>query len=147
MKYVESRESNWIVHLIFKNGSYSIDSYFFVSGILLCQMFFNSSRELSIRSLSRISEHFKQFFLLVCFKVLRIILPYVIVILLLRVAMKHFNESSILNVPSNDHVTCENIWKNLLFLDNFGPYKDRVRFKETGNKRSLYELVLFFNTN
>lgn len=40
--------------------------------------------------------------------------------------MKHLNENSILNVPSNDHLTCENIWKNLLFLDNFGPYSERV---------------------
>lgn len=127
MKYVESRESNWIVHLIFKNGSYSIDAYFFVSGILLCQMFFKSSQELNIRKASRIAEHFKHFFLLVCVKILRIILPYLTVIHLLRIAMRHFNESSILNVPSNDHITCENIWKNLLFIDNFGAYKDRVR--------------------
>lgn len=130
MKYVESRESNWIVHLIFKNGSYAIDSYFFVSGILLCQMFFVTSRELNIWNVSGTSEHFKHFFMLVCWKVLRIIVPYVIVINALRISMKHFNDSSILNVPSNDHLTCENVWKNLLFLDNFGPYKDRVRFKE-----------------
>ena len=130
MKYIESRESNWVVHLIFKNGSYSIDSYFFVSGILLCQMFFNSSRELNIHNTSRISEHFKHFFMLVAFKVLRIIVPYLTVIHVLRIAMRYFNESSILNVPSNDHITCENIWKNLLFLDNFGPYKERVSDEE-----------------
>lgn len=133
MKYVESRETNWIVHLIFKNGSYSIDTYFFVNGILLCQMFYNSSYELNILNVSRISDHFRHFFLLVFCKVCRIILPYVTVIHLLRIAMRHFHESSILNVPSNDHITCENIWKNLLFLDNFGPHKDRVRLKETFN--------------
>lgn len=126
VKFVESRETNWLVYLIFKNGSFSIDSYFFVSGILLCQTFFNSSRELKIHNVSRVSEHFKHFFLLVSFKVLGILLPYVTVIHSLRIAMKHFNENSILNVPSNDHFTCDNIWKNLLFHDNFGPYNERV---------------------
>lgn len=126
VKFLESRETNWMVYLIFKNGSFAIDSFFFVSGILLCQTFFNSSRELKIHNVSRISEQLKHFFLLVSFKILKILLPYVTVIQLLRIAMKHFNENSILNVPSHDHFTCDNIWKNLLFLDNFGPYSERV---------------------
>ena len=45
----------------------------------------------------------------------------------LSIAMKHFKDYSILDIPSNDHVTCEaNMWKNLLFIDNFVPYSERV---------------------
>lgn len=89
-------------------------------------MFFESSREMKIKNLNSVSKHFQQFVMLVSFKILKILLPYLTVIHSLRIAMKHFNENSILNVPSNDHLTCENIWKNLLFLDNFGPYSERV---------------------
>lgn len=127
LKYVEAKETNWFVHLIFKNGSFSFDSYFFVNGILLCQMFFTSSRELKLSSASGVAKHFQHFFLLLVYKILRILLPYLTVIHSLRIAMKHFNENSILNVPSNDHFTCDNIWKNLIFLENFSPYNERVR--------------------
>lgn len=129
MKFVEAKETNWLIHLIFKNGSFSFDSYFFVNGLLLCQMFFTSSRELKINNASGIAKHFQHFFLILIFKVLRVLLPYLAVIHSLRIAMKHFHETSILNVPSNDHFTCDNIWKNLVFLENFSPYEERVRLK------------------
>lgn len=131
VKYLEAKNSSWIMHLIFKNGSFAIDSYFFINGFLLCQMFFHSSHELRIHNLRGICEHFKHFFFLVIYKVVRILLPYVTVIHSLRIAMRHFNENSILSVPSNDHYTCENIWKNLLFLDNLSSFDKRVSDLET----------------
>lgn len=139
VKYIETKDTNWMIYLIFKNGSFSIDSYFFINGILLCQMFFDSSREMKIKNLNTVSKHFQQFFLLISFKVLRILLPYLTVIHSLRIAMKHFNENSILNVPSNDHLSCENIWKNLLFLDNFGPYSERVSEIEVSWLRQTFD--------
>lgn len=125
-KYLEAKETDLFFHIMFKLGSFSFDSHFFINGFLLSQLFLNSSRDLNISNVSRISDHFKHFILLVFYKVFRILLPYVIVIHSLQLAMKHFQENSILSIPSNDHSTCDKIWKNLLFMNNFGPYEQRV---------------------
>lgn len=142
IKYVEAKDTNWLIHLIFKNGSFAIDSYFFINGVLLCQIFFNSSRDLRIHNVKEISEHFKHYLLMVLYKLLRILLPFVTVIYSLRIAMKHFNENSILNIPSNDHFTCDNVWKNLLFLDIFSPHNERV-----SQPSDLIPKLLTFNSN
>lgn len=126
LKYVEALDSNWFLKFIFRNGSFAIDSYFFCNGVLLCQIFFVSSRELKIHNVKGISEHFQHYFLIVAYKILKMTLPYLSVIVCLRMAMKHFNENSILSVPSNDHFTCNEVWKNLIFLDVFIPYSERV---------------------
>lgn len=119
-------DSNWLLKFIFKNGTFANDSYFFINGVLLCQIFFTSSRELKIHNVKGISEHFQHYFMMVAYKVLRITLPYLTVILSLRIAMQHFNENNILSIPSNDHFTCGNVWKNLFFLDVFMPHNERV---------------------
>lgn len=130
LNFIEGNDSNWLTQIIFKNGSFAIDSYFFINGVLLCQMFFNSSRDLKIHNVRKIYEHFQHYIILVVFKIANIILPYVTIIHCLKIAMKHFNENSILNVPSNDHFTCNSVWKNILFLDAFSPYDERVKTQE-----------------
>ena len=63
------------------------------------------------------------------FYIFRLIMPYVMILHVLSISMKYFHEYSVLDIPSHDHVTCEaNMWKNLLFIDNFVPYSERVRF-------------------
>jgi hypothetical protein len=44
--------------------------------------------------------------------------------------MKYFYDHSINYgvIPSEDHETCDNLWRNVLFIDNFSPYSERVSF-------------------
>ena len=58
---------------------------------------------------------------------MRLLLPYITVIHMLNICMKYFSDYSINDVPSMDHINCNgNMWKNLVFLDNFSPYNERV---------------------
>lgn len=53
--------------------------------------------------------------------------PYAIVLMLLQVSMKHFEDFGIIDVPSVDHLTCpENMWRNIFFIDTFFPLEERV---------------------
>ena len=46
---------------------------------------------------------------------------------MLNICMKYYSDYSINDVPSMDHINCNgNMWKNLVFLDNFSPYNERV---------------------
>jgi len=138
-KYIENIDDNWLMFFIFRNGSFSIDSYFFISGVFLCQSFFNSTRDLKIHKVTGVFDQFLHYFALNIFKILKLLLPYVTVLNLLSISQKHFNEHSVVDIPSNDHYTCAvNMWKNLIFLDNFSSYSERV---------SDLTLLSFHNTN
>lgn len=57
----------------------------------------------------------------------RLIFPYLVVLLMLQVIMKYFYHNSIAEIPSQDHITCqENMWRNMLFIDTFFPIHERV---------------------
>lgn len=50
------------------------------------------------------------------------------VLIVLQLTMKHFTDVGLLDIPSEDHVTCqEHMWKNILYIDTFFPVTERVR--------------------
>lgn len=57
----------------------------------------------------------------------RLIFPYLVCLLMLQLIIKYFYDHSIVEIPSQDHITCqENMWKNMLFIDTFFPIHERV---------------------
>lgn len=51
--------------------------------------------------------------------------------------MRHFHDHGVIEIPSEDHVTCaDSMWKNILYIDTFAPLKNRV------NQLSLYTFPL-----
>jgi hypothetical protein len=113
-KYLEDDKS-LMISFIFKNGAFTIDSWFFISGALLTQFFFKSSKDFCISNHKKIFHHFEHVIFLYFYKVVQILLPLFVCSKILLVAMKHFDENSILNVPSNDHFTCEGSVFRMLF--------------------------------
>ena len=118
-------EKNWLVNFIFRNGAFAIDSWFFISGVLLTQLFFKSSRDFGISNERSISRHFEHCFFLFAYKIVQILLPLYVTSKILLVSMKHFHENSILSIPSNDHLTCEKNVLTMLF-NTYIPYERRV---------------------
>ncbi|CRL04483.1 CLUMA_CG017564, isoform A [Clunio marinus] len=125
LRYIESKGESFIANFIFKNGSLSINTFFFINGVALCQMFFTSSKDLGIHKIKGVSKHLQHYIFLIVYKIFKLFLPYITTIHLLRMFMKYFNENSILTIPSNDHFTCENIFTKLAFLDLYSPYSER----------------------
>lgn len=123
-KYLD-RDNNWLIYFIFKNGGFTIDSWFFINGALLTQLFYKSSKEFGITNHNNISHHFKHLVFMYFYKVAVIILPLFVTSKILLISMKHFNENSILSFPSNDHLTCdENVFQML--FDIYTPPDHRV---------------------
>lgn len=57
----------------------------------------------------------------------RLTFPYLVVLILLHISMKHFHDHGMLEIPSEDHVTCaDSMWKNILYIDTFSPMRLRV---------------------
>lgn len=71
----------------------------------------------------------------------RLIFPYLVVLLMLQIIMKYFHHNSIVEIPTQDHITCqENMWRNMLFIDTFFPVHERVNFA------SNFRREIFFST-
>jgi hypothetical protein len=124
-KYLEQNESSWIFHLLSRMKTFSWSNWFLVKGFFLCTMFYKSSKDLEICSTS-VADNLKQYCLMCLYRALRVIFPYITILLSLRILMKYFHESSIITLPSLDHVNCDDISRNIFFLNNFGPPDKRV---------------------
>lgn len=67
------------------------------------------------------------FISVIFFKMMRLFLPYLVIILSLKISMLYYKEVSAVEIASNDHITCENnFWRNILYIDIFYPLTERV---------------------
>lgn len=119
-------EASFFAYFIHKSASFANDTFFFISGISLCKIFYNFSRKLNINPLN-VGDQFKLFSYIIAYKVFSLVGQYAVILELLNIFMKHFHENSILSVPTSDHVSCDdNIWRKLLFVDIFVSPEQRV---------------------
>lgn len=117
-------------HSIFKfilsNGSYSFDTFFFLSGITISTVFYSSTENLKIDKFAPAIEQLLYFLIMILNKLLKLILPYTVVLILVQLVMKYFNAFSSIDIPSMDHQTCgSNMWRNVLYIDTFYPIIQR----------------------
>jgi hypothetical protein len=136
------RESSFFAYFIHKSASFANDSFFFISGISLCKIFYNFSRKLNIHSWN-VSHQFHLFGYIIVYKLVCLVGQYAVILELLNIFMKHFHENSILSVPTSDHVSCDNnIWRKLLFVDIFVSPEQRVSFTFFMRRKSLKEIII-----
>ncbi|XP_037028727.1 nose resistant to fluoxetine protein 6-like [Bradysia coprophila] len=124
--YRNSKYNFGILAAIINTGSFSIDTFFFLSGVQITYTFYKTIKTIlndhSIGTLDQVIH----FAAMIIHKVLRLIFPYLVVLLMLQIVMKYFYHNSIVEIPSQDHMTCqENMWRNMLFIDTFFPIKER----------------------
>ncbi len=64
---------------------------------------------------------------------------------MLQIVMKYYYHNSIVEIPSQDHITCqENMWRNMLFIDTFFPIQERVKFDYFFKESVLYVLYSIY---
>lgn len=118
-----------VIGFLLRNGSFAMDSYFWLSGIIMYQFFHRTVHVANSESFYRVLHQMVYFVSMIIFKVLRLLVPYVSVLLLLKVSTDHFFETSVVQIPSNDGNCGAIMWRNLIFIDIFFPLEQRVSSK------------------
>lgn len=77
-------------------------------------------------SFYRVLHQMVYFLSMILFKLLRLLVPYLTILLLLKISTQYFNEVSVVEIPSNDDTCTETMWRNILFIDIFFPLDQRV---------------------
>ena len=114
------------------NGAFSVDTFFFTSGLLVSFLYFRTNAKgkldpLRIRQ-SNFMSGVMHFFGLVAYRFARLTAPYLFTLGVGEVTMKWFNYNSVFEPPTMDHVNCPNYWwRNILYINTLFPVEEMVR--------------------
>ncbi|GLV44148.1 uncharacterized protein CBL_12556 [Carabus blaptoides fortunei] len=108
------------------NGAFSVDTFFFISGLLVSFLYFRTNAKGKLEALTQGSKGFTAGFLhfigLLGYRFARLTAPYLYVLGVVEVCMKWFNYNSIFEPPTMDHVNCPNYWwRNVLYINTLFP--------------------------
>ncbi|KAL1488430.1 hypothetical protein ABEB36_014903 [Hypothenemus hampei] len=111
------------------NGAFSVDTFFFVSGLLVSFLYFRSSAKGKLDPLSNGRNKFVggtlHFLGLMGYRFARLTVPYIFSLGVTEVTMKWFYYNSIFEPPTMDHVNCPNYWwRNLLYINTLFPVNE-----------------------
>ncbi|CAG2056080.1 unnamed protein product, partial [Timema podura] len=132
-KYSDNMEYRGLVEKEFlfqtiSNGAFSVDTFFFISGVLVSFLYFRTVAKIDVTKLTMstgVLSNFMQFLGLLGYRFLRLTVPYMFVLGLAEVSMKWFYFNSVFEPPTLDHVNCPNYWwRNLLYINTLFPVED-----------------------
>ncbi|XP_066994975.2 nose resistant to fluoxetine protein 6 [Anabrus simplex] len=109
------------------NGAFSVDTFFFISGLLVCYLFLKLSSKAENRhdNDAGFMTSFMQFIGVFSYRILRLIPPYVVAMLAAQLSSTWFEHNSVLESPTRDSSNCPSFWwRNLLFLNTLFPVSD-----------------------
>lgn len=107
-------------------------------------MFYNRMRNIDVEAISSCFDTMLHILLMIVYKAFSMTVPYIATLLVLELLMKHFHDFSIIDIPSMDHVTCQtNMWRNILYIDQFYPLENRVS-NFNGNFSSFCIGIIYF---
>ncbi|KDR09103.1 Nose resistant to fluoxetine protein 6 [Zootermopsis nevadensis] len=127
MEYRNIVEKEFLFQTI-NNGAYSVDTFFFISGLLVSFLYFRTVAKIDMKQLTR-STGFQssalQYLGLMVYRYGRLTVPYLFVLGIVEVTMKWFYYNSVFESPTADHVSCPNYWwRNALYINTLFPVKD-----------------------
>ncbi|XP_043476804.1 nose resistant to fluoxetine protein 6-like isoform X1 [Leptopilina heterotoma] len=124
-----SRAENNFLYQTISNGSYAVDTFFFISGCLVAFLYFRTIVKKEIRQ-KRTTRGFwgkiMQFFGMMFYRYVRLTPPYLLVIGLIQVSMKWHHDHSLIQLPTLDYETCEKFWwRNALYVNTYFNMNER----------------------
>ncbi|KAF7990013.1 hypothetical protein HCN44_008687 [Aphidius gifuensis] len=130
-KYSDNMEYRKVVEkkLMFQtitNGAFSVDTFFFMGGLLVSYLFFRTNAMGDLNKLTQGTRGFVAGFLkfmgLLIYRFCRLTTPYMFVLGVVNVTMKWFHYNSVFEPPTSDHINCPNYWwRNLLYINTLFP--------------------------
>ncbi|CAG9822655.1 unnamed protein product [Phaedon cochleariae] len=132
-KYSDNMEYRRIVQKEFlfqtvTNGTFSVDTFFFTSGLLVSFLYFRTNAKGKLDPLNKgngFVAGFLHFIGLIAYRFARLTVPYLFTVGLVEVSMKWFYYNSIFEPPTMDHVNCPNYWwRNVLYINTLFPVEE-----------------------
>nr|XP_014281990.1 nose resistant to fluoxetine protein 6 [Halyomorpha halys] len=132
-KYADNPAYRLIVEkeLIFQTinkGAYSVDTFFFISGLLVSYLYFRTTSKHDITKYTKttgFTSGLLEFISLIGYRFARLTAPYFFVLGCVQVSMKWFYHNSVFEPPTLDHVNCPQYWwRNLLYINTLFPVQE-----------------------
>ncbi|KAF6205304.1 hypothetical protein GE061_019474 [Apolygus lucorum] len=126
-KYRAIAEAQFMFQTI-NNGAYSVDTFFFISGLLVSFLYFRTTAKVDVTKLTGFTGFLSgvmEFIGMFCYRFARLTAPYFYVMGIVLVSMRWFHHNSLFETPTNDYVNCELYWwRNLLYINTLFPVQD-----------------------
>ncbi|XP_017755635.1 PREDICTED: nose resistant to fluoxetine protein 6 [Eufriesea mexicana] len=114
-------ERNFMFQTI-SNATYSVDTFFFISGLLVTILFYRSSGSLKTDTDSFWKTCFTKFVIMILYRFIRLTPAYLFVLGINEIAIKHTIAWTVFSPTVIDHLTCEKFWwRNALYLNSLYP--------------------------
>ncbi|XP_076673726.1 O-acyltransferase like protein isoform X2 [Andrena cerasifolii] len=125
MEYRKVVERKFLFQTI-SNGPFSVDTFFFMGGLLVSFLFFRTNAKGDLKTLTQGTRGFVsgtlKFIGLLLYRFCRLTAPYMFVLGIVQISMKWFHWNSVFVPPSADHYNCPNYWwRNLLYINTLFP--------------------------
>ncbi|XP_012232421.1 nose resistant to fluoxetine protein 6 isoform X2 [Linepithema humile] len=125
MEYRKIVEKRFLFQTI-TNGAFSVDTFFFMSGLLVSFLYFRTNAKGDLKRLTQGTRGFAagslKFLGLLIYRFCRLTTPYMFVLGTVEITMKHFYANSVFEPPTADHYNCPNYWwRNLLYINTWFP--------------------------
>ncbi|KAL6448100.1 hypothetical protein ACFW04_000259 [Cataglyphis niger] len=111
------------------NGTYSVDTFFFISGCLVAFLYYRTMANKKIQKKTIIKGchgQVLQFLAMMWYRYFRLTPVYLLMIGLIQVSTKWYYDHSIIDSYASDHVTCEKFWwRNALYINTYFDMNER----------------------
>lgn len=109
------------------NASFAVDTFFFLSGLLVSLLFLRkgerASRQKSVFTFMGKSS--VKASLLIIYRYLRLTPVYLVAIVANELSLKYTYNQSVFSPSIYDHVTCHHYWwRNILYINNWYPFQE-----------------------
>ncbi|XP_060663059.1 uncharacterized protein LOC132796048 [Drosophila nasuta] len=117
---VITERSFW--YQIIGNATFSVDSFFFISGLLVTLLYVKQDRKHPTESCSFVQRSCLETMMMLLYRFLRLTPVYLFVVLFNDFAVRQGLDSSVFQPAKIEHNTCRIYWwRNILYINNFYP--------------------------
>ncbi|XP_054008438.1 nose resistant to fluoxetine protein 6-like [Hylaeus anthracinus] len=111
--------SQYLISQPITNATFSVDTYFFMSGFLLTYIFFKATKNEKMADVSA-GKKMIQFIVMIIRRIIRLTPAYGVIILLGILVFTWLDNTSVFSLYEEGHITCTKYWwRNLLYISNF----------------------------
>lgn len=104
------------------NATFSVDTFFFISGLLVAILFFRSRSNIKSENKSFLTTSLSKFLIMIVYRFFRLTPAYLFVLGMNEIAIKHAVSKTVFSPGIVDHLTCEQFWwRNALYINSLFP--------------------------
>ncbi|KAH8420432.1 hypothetical protein KR009_010307, partial [Drosophila setifemur] len=120
---VITERSVW--YQVIGNATFSVDSFFFISGLLVTLLYLKQDRKHPAEPCSFVRHSCQETLMMLLYRYLRLTPIYLFVVIFNDFAVRQGLDSSVFQPAKIEHNTCRIYWwRNILYINNFFPQRE-----------------------